>query len=120
MLSVIGPIAGGWIVQTKLGWRFNFWLMMMVSGCALTIGFLATPETVSTLYFLVGGGSHLSGLEQFAPALLRKRARKLQKASGGQVHYVSKYDLQRANSLVEILKMNLTRPFGMLSLELQL
>lgn len=46
MLSVIGPIAGGWIVQTKLGWRFNFWLMMMVSGFALTIGFLATPETV--------------------------------------------------------------------------
>lgn len=46
--QVIGPIAGGWIVETRLGWRFNFWLMMMVSGCALTIGFLATPETVST------------------------------------------------------------------------
>ncbi len=46
--QVIGPIAGGWIVETRLGWRFNFWLMMMVSACALTIGFLATPETVST------------------------------------------------------------------------
>ncbi|KAJ3476096.1 hypothetical protein NLI96_g11395 [Meripilus lineatus] len=98
MGPIIGPIAGGWIVQTKLGWRFNFWLMMMVSGFALTIGFLATPET-------------------FAPALLRKRAHKLQRAAGGQVYFTSKFDIQRSRSLGDILKLNLIRPFQFLATE---
>lgn len=45
-LAVIGPIVGGWIVQTKLGWRFNFWLMFIFSVLSLCFGFLATPESV--------------------------------------------------------------------------
>ncbi len=45
--SVIGPIASGWIAETRLGWRFNFWLMFIFSGLSLLFGFLVTSETVS-------------------------------------------------------------------------
>ncbi len=49
---------------------------------------------------------------QFAPALLRWRARKLEKASGGQSFFVSKHDLNRSTSFIQVLKLNLKRPFG--------
>ena len=46
-LSVLGPIVSGWIAETRLGWRFNFWLMIIFSAVSLVFGFFATPETVS-------------------------------------------------------------------------
>lgn len=46
-LPVIGPIVGGWIVQTRLGWRFNFWLMFIFSALSLTFGVIVMSETVS-------------------------------------------------------------------------
>lgn len=58
--------------------------------------------------------------ETYAPTLLRRRARALQKAStsqGGQlVYYISKYDINRKPAL-EVLKINLTRPFILLFTE---
>lgn len=47
--TVIGPIAGGWIAETRLGWRFNFWIMFIFSVLTWTFGFLAMRETVRTL-----------------------------------------------------------------------
>ncbi|KAI0319813.1 MFS general substrate transporter [Amylostereum chailletii] len=34
MGPVIGPIAGGYISETNLGWRFTFWMMFMISAYA--------------------------------------------------------------------------------------
>ncbi|KAL4251643.1 MFS transporter superfamily protein [Abortiporus biennis] len=92
MGPVLGPIVGGWIDETPLGWRFTFWVMMMCSAVITFHGFFLAPET-------------------YAPALLRKRARKLRKASGNQVHYVSKFDLTRSKSFADKMRTNLTRPF---------
>lgn len=49
---------------------------------------------------------------QYAPALLRERARKLTKACGGKYRYVSTYDIGRSKSLLQVLKLNLKRPFS--------
>jgi len=55
--------------------------------------------------------------ETFAPVLLRRRARKLQKESGGTVHYVSKFDKGKSLKLSVIMKTNLSRPFVFLFTE---
>ncbi|KIP06011.1 hypothetical protein PHLGIDRAFT_107513 [Phlebiopsis gigantea 11061_1 CR5-6] len=98
MGPVIGPIVGGWIVETRLGWRFNFWLMFIFSILALLFGFIAMTET-------------------YAPALLRKRATKLRRESGGQYHFISIHDIGRHKSITQTLKLNLRRPFLFLATE---
>ncbi|KAF4603947.1 hypothetical protein EYR40_001122 [Pleurotus pulmonarius] len=90
---IVGPIIGGYLAQSpSLGWRFNFWLMMMLSAATLITGFLLTPET-------------------YTPVLLRWRAQKLMQASGGTEHYVSTYDISRPKSLGQAVRRNLSRPF---------
>lgn len=98
MGPVIGPIVGGWVVQTRLGWRFNFWIMLICASVSLLLGLIITPET-------------------YAPVLLRKRARKLHKASDGRIHYMSKLDIGRPTSFLTILPIFLTRPFSFLFTE---
>ncbi|KAJ3556051.1 hypothetical protein NM688_g2239 [Phlebia brevispora] len=98
MGPVLGPIVSGWIVETRLGWRFNFWIMFMLSSFSLIFGFLVTSET-------------------FAPALLRWRARKLTKASAGKAYFISIHDLKRSASFIQVLKFNLKRPFVFLAFE---
>ncbi|CAL1704107.1 unnamed protein product [Somion occarium] len=95
---VLGPLVSGWVAETRLGWRFNFWIMLMCAGFSLVFGFLATPET-------------------YSPVLLRKRAKRLSKASGGQKRYISKHDLLHARSFRVILRTNMTRPFTFLATE---
>ncbi|KAJ3561725.1 hypothetical protein NP233_g10018 [Leucocoprinus birnbaumii] len=90
---VIGPIAGGFVAENpRLGWHFNFWIMMMFSVSTLVIGYFYTPET-------------------YKPVLLRRRAQKLQKASNNTVHYSTSYDLNRSKSFFQIMRTNLSRPF---------
>ncbi|KZT28599.1 MFS general substrate transporter [Neolentinus lepideus HHB14362 ss-1] len=90
---VIGPIVGGFVSQNpRLGWRFSFWIMMIVSGVSLVFGTLVTPET-------------------YAPVLLRRRARALQKKSCGTIYYVSKYEINHSASLLAKLQINFSRPF---------
>lgn len=43
---VLGPIVGGWISETKLGWRFAFWIMFIVSALNALACIFITPETV--------------------------------------------------------------------------
>lgn len=50
-LKVIGPIVGGFVAQNpKLGWRFNFWLMLILSAVNFVYGVVVTPETVRSLF----------------------------------------------------------------------
>ena len=46
--QVIGPIVSGWIVETRLGWRFNFWLMFIISALSWITAYLVSPETVGS------------------------------------------------------------------------
>ncbi|KAI0085475.1 MFS general substrate transporter [Irpex rosettiformis] len=92
MGPVLGPIVSGWIAETRLGWRFNFWLMLIFSAVSLLFGFIATPET-------------------FAPVLLRRRAKKLTESTENRLHYLSQYDLKQHSSFLEVLRINLRRPF---------
>ncbi|KAI0060902.1 MFS general substrate transporter [Artomyces pyxidatus] len=89
---VIGPIVGGYISQSRLGWRFVFWLMFIFSALNFAFGALVTPET-------------------YAPVLLQRRARTLQTLPDCAQHYITIYDLTRPRKFTEVLRINLTRPF---------
>ncbi|KXN87747.1 hypothetical protein AN958_08223 [Leucoagaricus sp. SymC.cos] len=90
---VIGPIVGGFVAENpRLGWHFNFWIMLMFSVLTLVVGYFFTPET-------------------YKPVLLRRRAQKLQKASNNTVYYSTSYDLNRSKSFTQIMRTNLSRPF---------
>ncbi|KAI0637228.1 MFS general substrate transporter [Trametes polyzona] len=98
MGPVLGPIVGGWISETSLGWRFAFWIMFIVSALNAIACILVTPET-------------------FGPVLLRRRAKRLTKASGGAVVYISKHDVGRSQSISHILRRDMGRPFYFLATE---
>ncbi|EMD38651.1 hypothetical protein CERSUDRAFT_113828 [Gelatoporia subvermispora B] len=95
---VLGPLVGGWISETRLGWRFNFWIMFMCSWLVYIMGVLVTPET-------------------YHPVLLRKRAKKLMHESGGKVIYVSKFDAGQNRTVKAVFKRNMGRPFLFLATE---
>ncbi|TGZ76252.1 MFS general substrate transporter [Ascodesmis nigricans] len=61
---VVGPIIGGFLTQAK-GWRWVFWLLVILSGFMSAMTFLFLRET-------------------YAPTLLAARARKLRKSTGNQ------------------------------------
>ncbi|KAI0807268.1 MFS general substrate transporter [Fomes fomentarius] len=98
MGPVLGPIVGGWVSQSRLGWRFTFWIMFIVSALNALACMFITPET-------------------FGPVLLRRRARKLTKSSGGEIIYISKHDINRSQSFASILKRDMGRPFYFLITE---
>ncbi|KAI9735398.1 MAG: hypothetical protein M1818_006404 [Claussenomyces sp. TS43310] len=41
----LGPILGGFITQSHLGWRWTAWLTMIMAGTCGTIGLFVVPET---------------------------------------------------------------------------
>ncbi|KAH9901139.1 MFS general substrate transporter [Cubamyces lactineus] len=98
MGPVLGPIVGGWISETRLGWRFSFWIMFIVAALNALACIIITPET-------------------FGPVLLRKRARRLMKASGGKLVYISKFDVGRSQSISHVLRRDMGRPFYFLATE---
>lgn len=86
---VIGPIVGGFVFD-YLGWRWINWVVMICAGAAL--GLLASIK------------------ETYAPAILRKRARKRRRETGEE-RWWCRYDEKKA--LWPLLKVNLSRPFVM-------
>ncbi|KAI0768785.1 MFS general substrate transporter [Trametes elegans] len=98
MGPVLGPIVGGYVSQSKLGWRFSFWIMFIVAALNSIACMIITPET-------------------FAPVLLRRRASRLAKESGGKVYYVSKHDVGKDRSFKGIVKRDMGRPFYFLVTE---
>ncbi|QRW16511.1 major facilitator superfamily transporter [Rhizoctonia solani] len=92
---VLGPIVGGYVSESRAGWRWNFWIMFIFSAVMFVLSVSFVPET-------------------FAPVLLRRRARELHAESEGKLHYVSKYEKGNKKSFGEIMKINLSRPFVLL------
>lgn len=97
---VIAPIAGGYLAE-NMGWRAVFWTQCIFAFVMLTASFLLVPET-------------------YAPTLLKRKARLLQKeadAKGSGEVFISKYDVVRKSKTV-IVVTGLCRPFAMIAKEL--
>ncbi|KAH9944642.1 MFS general substrate transporter [Amylocystis lapponica] len=94
---VLGPIVGGFVAQSYLGWRWVFWVMMIFAGVCTLFVFLL-PET-------------------YAPVLLQKKAQRLRKAD--PIANAALYaEHERTDwSWRNLIHRTLYRPFEMLMVE---
>ena len=91
----IGPLVGGFTAD-HLGWRWLYWLQLILSGfCYILITF-TVPET-------------------YAPTILATRAKKMRKEQNSD-RFVTEADLEK-RPLGERLRVFLIRPFQLLFLE---
>ncbi|AEO68050.1 uncharacterized protein THITE_11301, partial [Thermothielavioides terrestris NRRL 8126] len=90
---VTGPLIGGFVYE-NLGWRWGNWLALILAGVAVLM--LALVK------------------ETYAPALLKKKAARMRKETGDD-RWWCRHD-QRISTL-ELLKINLSRPFVLAATE---
>ena len=90
---VIGPIMGGFITQSYLGWRWTAWMTLIMAALFGVIGFFVIPET-------------------YGPLILSNRAAHLRFTTQNWA-LRSKRDEQEVN-LNDIVNRYLLRPFTML------
>src|SRR6201992_2061621 len=91
----IGPLVGGFL-SDALGWRWLYWIQLIVSATAWFLITFTVPET-------------------YAPKLLATRATKMREETGDE-KYVTEEDLDK-RPLGERLKLFLLRPLQLLFLE---
>ncbi|EXJ72707.1 uncharacterized protein A1O5_03854 [Cladophialophora psammophila CBS 110553] len=91
----IGPLAGGFLGDAA-GWRWLYWIQLILAGFCLAILTFTVPET-------------------YTPVLLAKRAKKLRKETGDS-KYVTERDLD-TRPLAQQLVIFLLRPLQLLFLE---
>lgn len=91
----IGPLAGGFLFDGA-GWRWLYWLQMILAGVAWILITFTVPET-------------------YAPTLLKARAKKLRKQENDP-KYVTEQELD-SRPLGEKIKIFLLRPFQLLFME---
>ncbi|KXL51275.1 hypothetical protein M433DRAFT_140849 [Acidomyces richmondensis BFW] len=91
----IGPLVGGFL-SDALGWRWLYWIQLILSGFCYCLITFTVPET-------------------YAPAILARRAKKLRKETGND-RYVTEQDLDM-RPLGDRLRIFLVRPFQLLFLE---
>lgn len=49
---VMGPIVGGYIVESPLSWRWIFWVMMIFAGVCTIFMVITLPETYAPIILL--------------------------------------------------------------------
>ncbi|EMC99186.1 hypothetical protein BAUCODRAFT_394455 [Baudoinia panamericana UAMH 10762] len=91
----IGPLVGGFL-SDALGWRWLYWIQLILSGFCYVLITFTVPET-------------------YAPTLLARRAKKLRKELNSD-RYVTEQDLDM-RPLTERLAIFLIRPFQLLFME---
>lgn len=87
----VGPVAGGFIVA-GLGWRWTFWILMMLSGFSTALGVLFMRET-------------------YAPSLLERKAKRLRKETGNTA---LRSKLDKGLSPKDLFFFSIARPTKML------
>ncbi|KDQ51848.1 hypothetical protein JAAARDRAFT_163244 [Jaapia argillacea MUCL 33604] len=95
---VMGPIVGGFVSESYLGWRFVFWVMMIFAGVCTSIAFIFLPET-------------------YAPVLLQKKARRMRKEEPAENEMMYAEHEKQDWSIRGVLHRTLFRPFAMLAME---
>lgn len=90
---VLGPIVGGYIVDSALGWCWVFWVMMIFAGVCTLITVAALPET-------------------YAPVILAKKAEQIRKAGTEKAVY-AEHEKQDW-SVRGVIHRTIYRPFEML------
>lgn len=91
----IGPLIGGYLANGG-GWRWLYWIQLILSGVCWCLLVLTIPET-------------------YAPVLLKKRAQKMRKETGIN-SYVTEQELD-TRPLKDRLRIFLLRPLQLLFLE---
>ncbi|GAW22541.1 hypothetical protein ANO14919_120800 [Xylariales sp. No.14919] len=84
---VTGPVIGGFVFQ-YLGWRWDNWLILILAGVG-SLCMLGTKET-------------------YGPVILKAKAARIRKETNDD-RWWTRYDLNL--SPIDIVKVNLTRPF---------
>jgi len=92
---VLGPIVAGYVVESYLGWRWVFWLMMIFAGTCTVIMLVTLPET-------------------FAPVILQKKARRLRKVEPERNQKLYAEHEQLDWSFHGVIHRTIYRPFYML------
>lgn len=95
-IQLVGPLAGGFLSDAA-GWRWLYWLTLILSGVIWIVITFTVPET-------------------YAPTILAKRAEKLRKETGDQ-NWVTETDLDM-RPLMERMKIFLIMPLKLLFGEL--
>ncbi|KAH0289053.1 MFS general substrate transporter, partial [Aureobasidium sp. EXF-3399] len=93
---VAGPIVGGFITMSYLGWRWTAWITLIMAMFFGIIGFIVIPETL-------------------APILLSRRAKKIRFATKNWAIH-AKAD-ENEVSLKDLAHRYLLKPFQMLAME---
>ncbi|RAL14830.1 MFS transporter [Aspergillus homomorphus CBS 101889] len=93
---VLGPIVGGFLTDSSLGWRWTAWITLIASASFGLLAFIIVPET-------------------YAPVLLQRRAARLRKETGNTELYAL-LDKSRP-TMKDIATKYLLRPVLMLFLE---
>ncbi|KUJ19385.1 putative MFS multidrug transporter [Mollisia scopiformis] len=93
---VVGPIMGGFITMSYIGWRWNAYITLIISLFLCVTGFFIIPET-------------------FGPVILQAKAHKIRlETRNWAIH--SAFDAQEIN-MKSIIQVYLTRPYIMLTRE---
>ena len=93
---VAGPIVGGFVTQSSLGWRWTAWLTLILAGSFGTLAFFICSES-------------------YAPLLLERKASKIRyETKNRTIHACA--DESRVE-MHDIIHRYLYRPFKMLALE---
>jgi multidrug resistance protein len=92
----MGPVVGGWVGETNIGWRWVEWITLIVSGVVLSIVILFQPET-------------------YGPVLLKWKAKHLRRLTGDD-RYRGGIEVRKTPLVVRLLRA-LYRPLLMTAQE---
>lgn len=90
---VIGPIIGSFIVESHLGYRWIFWILMMFSGVTTLATVFLFPET-------------------YSPILLTRKAKRLRQETGNEKYHAAHETADF--SIGGVIRRTILRPFEML------
>ncbi|KKK13508.1 hypothetical protein ARAM_003518 [Aspergillus rambellii] len=93
---VLGPIIGGFLTDSDLGWRWTAWITLIAASSFGTIAWFVVPET-------------------YHPVLLQKRAARLRSETGNNAYHAFLDDHRPTAG--DIVRKYLLRPIHMLVLE---